>query len=228
MGAAAAESHRPIALRYRQRSPYIEKKWGKLSGTCGDVAVAAFKKAKIEVTEVETPFFRQIAQFESGEQICSIAWLKTVKREQTLKFSEPICEDGPWIVVGHKGSVKPTTPSAEDLLKDSSLKVLRRSQFSFGEVLDSLIEKYKTPLISVENSDLKQIFDIILAGRADYTFLPAREFEHLVEKLQLPEKEFVVLRPDDLKGPHYRYLMCTMSVPDAVIKKFNKAISSAN
>ncbi|WP_413580412.1 substrate-binding periplasmic protein [Bdellovibrio sp. HCB288] len=229
LAAASAEPVRPITIRYRQRPPYIEKSWGKLSGICGDAVVNAFKKARIEIHEVETPFLRQIAQFQAGdEQICSIGWLKTAKREETMRFSEPICDDGQWVVIGHKGTVNTGITSTEALLKNTVLKAARRAQFSFGEELDGLLEKQGTTIVSVENPEQKQIFEMILAGRVDFTFLPAREFDELIKEYKLRETDFVVLKPDDLKGPHYRYMICTMNVPDAVIKKFNKAISSAN
>ncbi|WP_413559937.1 hypothetical protein [Bdellovibrio sp. HCB209] len=226
---SAEESFKPLTIRYRERAPYLVKRFGEMSGDCGDIVRKALKKAKLDHQVVETPFFRQMANFQTGDaQECSVAWLKTSERETYLKFSEPICEDGPWVVVGHRGTVDTAMNSAEALLKKPELKVLRRAQFSFGERLDDLIEKNKTTVIEIENSELKQLFDMIQAGRADYTFLPEREFSVLVRKFKLSDKDFVVLKPDDLKGAHTRYMICSRNVPDAVIKKFNKAVSSMN
>ncbi|WP_413577120.1 hypothetical protein ACLVWU_02840 [Bdellovibrio sp. HCB290] len=229
IAATSGETFKPITIRYRQRAPYIVKKWGELSGPCGEAVIKAFKKAKIDFHTAETPFLRQMAQFLSnGEPICSIGWLKTAKREEFLKFSGPICEDGPWVVVGHKGTISPSVSSVLTLLKNPELKIARRTHFSFGEDLDGLIEKNSTPIINIDNPEYKQVLDMILAGRADYTLLSEREFLDLTEKHNFHIKDFTVLKPDDLKGPHLRYMVCTRGVPDAVIKKFNKAVSSIN
>lgn len=228
-GSKSEESEKPILIRYRQRPPYIEKKWGELSGKCGDNVIKAFKKAKISFQTMETPFFRQLVEFQSGDaEVCSIAWLKNSEREEYLKFSDPICDDGPWVIVGHKGTISPDIKSVESLFKNPDLKVVRRTKFSFGEDLDEKIKTHKTHLVSIENPEFKQVFDIVQAGRADYTLLPEFEFYELVKKQKISERDFVVLRPDDLKGPHLRYMICSKGIPDAVIKKFNKAVSSIN
>ncbi len=223
---ASDEGATHLLLRYQPRPPFLELESGKLSGSCGGPAVRALEEAKIPFTLVANPPFRQLALMQTAEYYdCSVGWLKIPERIGLYKYSDPVCDDGVWLVVGHKGSVDRSINKAETLLKDRNLTLINRKNYSFGEWVDSLAKQYNTKIIYIENAEITpQMFEMIRMGRADYTFVSPWEFEYLLKRFKWAPTDFVVFQPVDNITTSPRHIICSKKVPDEVIRKINQAI----
>jgi ABC-type amino acid transport substrate-binding protein len=215
-----------LLLRYQPRPPFIEIESGKLAGLCGGPAVRALEEASIPFTLVNNPPFRQLALMQTAEYYdCSVGWLKIPERAGLYKYSEPVCDDGVWLVVGHKGSFDKSINKAEDLLKNRRLKLINRKNYSFGEWVDTLAKRYNTDITSVENAEISpQMFEMIRAGRVDYTFVSSWEFDYLLRRFKWAATDFVVFQPIDNVHTSPRHIICSKKVPDEVMRKLNDAI----
>jgi len=90
----------PVTLHYIQRPPYITLSNGGLSGLTGLPSIMAFKNANVPFILKETPFARQLLLIERNSgQDCMIGMFKKPGREQFAKFSKPVYQDKPQILL---------------------------------------------------------------------------------------------------------------------------------
>ena len=175
-----------IQVRYQARPPFLEFESGKLRGVCGDVATRALEDAGIAFTLVENPPYRQLALLKTGDYYdCSVGWLKIPERENIYQYSVPVCDDGAWLIVGGKGKVDKSITRAEDVLKNRNLTIVNRKNYSFGKEVDSMVRRFRTNVIYIDNAEITpQMFEMIRAGRADYTFVSSWEFDYLLRRFK--------------------------------------------
>ncbi|WP_413575483.1 substrate-binding periplasmic protein [Bdellovibrio sp. HCB290] len=213
-----------IILRYNVREPFTSKVKGAIKGLVGEPTIKAFEKAGIPYTLVENPPLRQLALLESGHELdCSAGWFRTPERIKKYKYTEAVQEDGPWVLIGHKGTIDPKTTTAEEILKNPKLKLLARMNYSMGAYLDSMIVKHKVTTFPVEVGTVN-LLEIVKSGRVDYYFMPESEKNYVFKKQKLSESDFVILNLPDLPIDNSRHIICSKKVPDAIIEKLNKAI----
>ncbi|WP_413582318.1 hypothetical protein [Bdellovibrio sp. HCB288] len=227
-GALVASAQTPqipqIILRYNVREPFIVQDKGTIKGLVGEPTIKAFAKAGIPYSLVENPPLRQLALLESGHNLdCSTGWFRTPERIKKYKYTDAVQDDGPWVLIGHKGTIDPKITTAEELLKKPKLKQLVRLNYSMGVYLDSMIVKYKVTTFPVEAGTLN-LLEIVKSGRADYYFMPESEKTYVFKKQGFSESDFVILNLSDLPSDNSRHIICSKKVPDAIIEKLNKAI----
>ncbi|QDK44194.1 hypothetical protein DOM22_03015 [Bdellovibrio sp. ZAP7] len=215
-----------LQLRYHPRPPLLEVEGGNLTGFCGTPAVRALERAGISYSLVESPPFRQLALIQSGEGYdCAVGWLKVPDREKIYKYSDPVCDDGAWFVVGHKGSFDKSINKIDDLLKNRRLKLINRRHYSFGAQVDTLAKRYNTNITYIENAEITpQMFEMIHAGRVDYTFVSGLELDYVLKRFKWAASDFILFQPADVAHSSPRYFICSKKVPDEMIRKINEAI----
>ena len=221
---AVVESVPHLTVRYNARPPFIFEEAGKVQGEVATFALKVIEESGVPFEVVHTPVNRQLMLIYAGQGYdCSMGWFRTPEREKNAKFTDATYEDGPWVAIGHKGTLDPNLTNVREVLQNRKWRYLYQERFSNGPVLDQLIVEYKPARILVEG-DIEKMLLMVKSGRADYFFLSDTEFKHLLGKTKSQRSEFVVLKFSDLPESPKRHIMCSKKVPDFVIERINKAI----
>ncbi|WP_037027372.1 substrate-binding periplasmic protein [Psychromonas aquimarina] len=132
----------------------------KHGGFCGHVTTEAFKLAGYQTQFKYYPWNRALSVTENAEADVSLCWIKSVEREQSFLFSEPMMTQKK--VFFYKNDFVFDWSSIEDLSRYSIGIV---NGYSYGEVFDKAI-KEKVLNTETVNSDL-QNFKKLLLDRVD-------------------------------------------------------------
>lgn len=225
LGASTVASAQTVALHYNSRPPYLTVQDGVLSGLTGSPAVAAFKASGVPFVIKETPATRQLKILKDNDGAdCAIGWFKNAEREAFAKFTKPIYQDEPQIVLTAAGNTKfKATDTVEAVLANQGLTLLVKSSYSYGKGLDALIEKHlpKRHTVGAENI---QMFKMVQAQRADYMFTAPEEASVTIPMAGFQQDQFHLIKLANMPKGEYRYILCSHSVPDETIARLNAAI----
>lgn len=223
-----AAANEPIALMYAERAPYIVvNENGGISGLTADPSVQAFEEAGVAFSIVEIPTNRQLASIQSNAApSCGIGWFDRPERRVFAQFTKPIYRDRPTVVLMQRSTaLAGYYDSLEKLIANDKLMMLAKTQFSYGQRIDTWIQKYRPrqTLVTLDNVGMVRM---LTAKRADYMLMGQEEATHLMKQSDLVDVDDVrtLSFPDSPSG-NYRHLMCSLSVPATVIEQLNKVIS---
>ncbi|MFS4460215.1 substrate-binding periplasmic protein [Bdellovibrio sp. HCB2-146] len=221
---AVVEAVPHLTIRYNARPPFIYEEAGKVQGEVATFALKVIEESGVPYEVVHTPVNRQLMLIFAGQGFdCSMGWFRTPEREKNAKFTDATYDDGPWVAIGHKGTLDPQLKTAREILQNRKWRFLYQERFSNGPVLDQIIADLKPPSVLMEG-DMEKMLLMVKSGRADYFFLSDIEFRHLLETTKSQRNEFVVIKVSDLPETPKRHIMCSKKVPDFVIERLNKAI----
>lgn len=218
-----------VALHYNERPPYLLTANGQLTGLTGAPVVAAFKAAGIPYVLNATPSARQMAVIRENSGLdCAIGWFKNEEREKFARFTRPIYQDRPPIALtaarnSRNASLK-NGDALENVLGNRNLVLLVKVGYSYGRILDAMIERHQ-PIrtsVSVENM---QMLRMIHAGHADYMFIAPEEAEGLIRASGIDPAEIRGIAFADAPKGENRHIMCSMKVPDEIVGRLNSAIN---
>jgi len=225
LGAGCNAAGQVVTLHYHARPPYIQVQEGVLSGLTGSAAVAAFRASGVPFALKETPESRQLKVVKDNEgPDCAIGWFKNAEREAFAKFTKPIYQDEPQIVLTAADNTKiKTTDTIESVLANQDLRLLVKNSYSYGKALDALIEKYqpRRQTVSVENI---QMFKMVQAQRADYLFTAPEEAAVTIPIAGFHPNQFNRIKLAHMPKGEFRYILCSQQVPDETIARLSAAI----
>lgn len=225
LGAGCNAMGQVVTLHYHPRPPYVLVQEGVLSGLTGSVAVAAFKASGVPFVIKETPATRQLKVVKDNEgPDCAIGWFKNAEREAFAKFTKPIYQDEPQIVLTAADNAKiKASDTIESVLANPGLHLLVKNSYSYGKALDALIEKYqpRRQTVSVENI---QMFKMVQAQRADYLFTAPEEAAVTIPMASLRQSQFNLIKLAHMPKGEFRYILCSQQVPDETVARLNAAI----
>lgn len=214
-----------ITLHYHERKPYYMTGANEVFGVCATPAKIAFEKAGVPVRWQKTPARRQleIIKRNSGRD-CLLGWFKNPEREQYARFSLPIYQDRPAIVLARADNEKITSDmTIEALLSRSDITLLKKDAYSYGEFVDRKIAEYDPGQVVTTAENLNML-KMIRAGRADYFFIAQEEAEWLIGASSLPEADFKFVTISDIPKGNKRYLLFSYQVEPEIVDKVNQAI----
>lgn len=225
LGTAWAQTGDSIALHYHQRVPYEYLQDGKVQGLIATPVEKAFKKAGIPFHWVPTPITRQFDLIKNNlGQDCTSGRFQNKERAQWARFSKPVYRGRPsGLIVRSDNTALRAYTSLESALESSSVRLLVKSGYSYGPVVDRFIAQRSVPPISTfdESQDmLRQIH----RGMADTFIISGEEAQGLLASSNLPDKDLVFLPFPDAPVRELRYVMCSLNVPPEVITRLNAAI----
>lgn len=225
IGAASNATGQVVALHYNSRPPYLIVQEGTLSGLTGSAAIAAFKASGVPFVIKETPAARQLKVVKDNEGMdCGVGWFKNPEREAYAKFTKPIYQDEPQIVLTAADNTKiKATDSIESVLGNQDLNLLVKNSYSYGKALDAMIEKYRPRRQTVSAENI-QMFKMVQAQRADYMFAAPEEAAVTIPIAGFQPSQFNLIKLAHMPKGEYRYIMCSQSVPDDTIARLNEAI----
>lgn len=179
---ASNESSSPLKFLYFEREPLYIKP-NKLSdmptGIVVDVVESMLKNYSSTFSYTSMPPKRQLSDLLEKNNHCGIGWFKNSAREASYKFSYPIFFDGEMYLLGNITQKASNFNSISDILNNDKTKILVHSDFSYGEVLDSLFQG-ATNIQSLNN---KQTNIVAMVGRSRGHFtVVSREEKNFIEK----------------------------------------------
>jgi polar amino acid transport system substrate-binding protein len=215
-----------ITVLYNQRPPYLIESGGTVTGLTGSPVAAAFKKAGIPFKWESAPSNRQMTMIkESQTPVCAAGWFKNPEREAFARFTAPIYQDKPTVILTRGGGPATAHHTVESLLADAKITVLVKSGYSYGPFIDA-----KLPNAAAQKSTTTQenigMATMIAAGRADLMFLAAEEGSELLKAPELADKGLVLADLTDMPPGNPRYLLCSFAVTPDTIETLNRAIAA--
>ncbi len=226
MASVGAQTSEPVTLHYVQRPPYMMAAGEGLTGLTGGPSYLAFKTAKVAVVVKETPFARQLYYLEKNTgRDCMIGMFRRPEREAFAKYSKPVYQDQPQVIVAGVAQAKRFSDfqSVVDVFNDKKLVLLTKLGYSYGVPLDAMIEKYQPTRIQTTDENLQMLRSVRL-NASSYMFMAPEEANVAIEAAGFTASDFKLIRLGNMPEGEYRHLLCSRNVPDEVMHKLNAAI----
>lgn len=215
-----------VTVEYRDKPPYTYTEQGKPAGFLLTRTVDIFRRANLAVAFEEVPVKRIMADIQANQRpICSPGWYKLPEREVFARFSLPIHQDLPQVVLAapHAVAAVRNHPTMKALFADSALTMGVVDGVSYGPELDAMIAALPKPAMRATVPPL-QMAKMIAVGRADFMIIDQDDLSvidqhHEVSALGIVKVDF----PDPPQGLK-RYLICSKQVEPAAMAKLDEAI----
>ncbi|MFH1982308.1 MAG: transporter substrate-binding domain-containing protein [Pseudomonadota bacterium] len=223
-GTALAET--PLRIIYFERPPHYYTYRGEAQGVLVERTRTIMAEAGMRATFVKIPVKRIINEIQTATTpVCSIGWFKTAERLAFASFTLPIYQDRPLVVLTTRDKHPRIAGYAgmDALLADMSQTLGVVSGFSYGSVVDRMMANRHSTIESV-TGNLSQLLKMLDAGRVDYLILSPEGIPGALRAVGLNPENFDTVEFQDVPPGNPRYLMCSQSVPEAVIDGINKAI----
>lgn len=223
---ATAQTLQTVTLHYVPRPPFMMASADGLLGLTGLPAYLAFKNARIPFVLSDTPIARQFRILETNSgQDCMIGMFKNPERERFAKFTKPIYRDSSRIILTSAANAPRFSAydSMVDLFNDKRMVVLVKVGYSYGIVIDALIERYQPKAMKTYDENLLMLKSIKL-NMADYMIMASEEAPGAIAAAGFEESQFRQIKFKNMPEGEDRYIMCSKSVPDEVIHKLNAEI----
>jgi hypothetical protein len=220
-----ASAEPSLTLYYHERQPYsVKQPDGSVRGITADIADKVLRAAGIPYRWADLPSARQIEVIKRNEApACALGWFKRPDREVFAKFTAPIYHDLPTIVAARADDARfAGTPMLDALFHDKTLILLTKTGYSYGAEIDAKIES-EAPNLRRDASDNRIMLGMVRRKRVDYMIMAEEEAKDLLADPELG-KSVAIYHLGDAPPGEYRYLMCSQSVPDALIARMNQAI----
>jgi len=215
-----------LQVLYINRRPYYFCENGEARGILVDISRKIFKEAHIRVRYRLSSPSRILWIIRQGPMnVCSIGWFKTPQREKFAKFSLPIYQNRPLVVLTLK-RLKPRFKgihTLQQLFKRKGLRWGRLVSFSYGDMVDSLAKALSPTRVSITGSQILLI-RMLFHGRIDYILLSPEEIPFLVKHSGYPAKDLISIPLKDISRGNKRYIMFSRRVSDSLIQRINRAI----
>lgn len=223
--------NRIFTIYYFERLPYYHKsdqnngnEPSKPEGFLMEITEKIFNLANIKHKYVlETP--KRILQIvKKYETAVSVGWFKTKERENNYKFSIPLYQDKPYVIVvnRYKKEKLPSNPTLDNILKsDLILGVI--DGFSYGELIDKKILEYNPEKITFPYI-YKNILELISSFRCDYTFMNYEEAYWIIKNDDNLSLKIAIVKINNLPFSNKRYLIFNKNVDLKILEDINNSI----
>lgn len=216
----------PLTVSYFERPPYYFTSRGRAAGFLVELSRKIFKEAGIEVTFISLPPARIIKAIKhSKAPHCSIGWFKKPEREKFAKFSLPIYQNQPLVLLTSQKLKERFLPyeTLDQVFSDRTLIMGQMSSFSYGSYVDELLTRVppKSQTIAKCQSTL---IKLINKGRISYMLAAPEEIPTLIISATLKHLDFYSHNLKDIPQGNIRYLIFSQAVSDEVVAKVNLAI----
>ena len=214
-----------ISIEYRDKPPLMHTVQQQASGVLNDKTRRIFERAQLPFEFREVPLKRIVRNIQANEQkVCSPGWYKLPEREAFARFSLPIHQDRPHVVLASPTMYAAVQAhgSLKSLLADTKLRLSIVSGVSYGPELDAQIAASPQTVLQVSVTPL-QLARMVLAGRADYMFLDEDDLHYFQQQGDLANDSSGISL-NDMPAGLQRYIMCSKRVDEADIKRINQAI----
>ncbi|RJP80810.1 MAG: hypothetical protein C4522_07080 [Desulfobacteraceae bacterium] len=215
-----------LTVLYLERPPYYFTVNGRAEGFLVKLTRKLFLEADIPVTFSEMPPKRIIKMIKSKKgNFCSIGWFKNPERETFAKFSLPIYQNKPIVILTTKNQQERFQPyrTLKEVFSDKTIVLGIMSEFSYGSYIDDLIKNDPPSNIEI-TSKQSMIPGLIVKKRAAFMLVSPEEVETLLQAEGHNPDDFLSITMPDIPAGNERYLMFSKGVSDETIEKINQTI----
>lgn len=211
-----------LKIYYFDREPlYIPQKVGSLpKGIVVDELEKILNNSSFKYRYVQLPPKRQLSVLKESGNHCGLGWFKNSSREQDYKFSYSIFFDGEMYLLGNSLQKNQNFKSLNEILVDSSAKILLNSEFSFGDILDSILKTSKN--VQTINGKQSNIVKMVDRNRGHFTIV-SKEEKNYIEKEKIASNIYFI-KLEGVSNFSPRYLMCSKGINPQLFNSLNGAI----
>lgn len=224
-------SAQALLMVFRDKPPYSYMDNGAAKGFLLERTRRVLTIAGVEFQFREMPPKRIFLEIEKNEQaICSFGWYRIPERERYARFSVPLHQDKPHVVLAGARSVGAVRKNMtlNGLMSDPSLIVAGADGVSYGTELDQMLVKFPGKVDLTLQSPL-QVVKKIAAQRADFMFIDQEDYHYLTESnADFRGEGLVRIDYPDMPAGLKRYILCSQRVSDDTMQKINAAIVKVN
>jgi ABC-type amino acid transport substrate-binding protein len=218
----------PLLMLFREKPPYSYVENGVQKGFLLEKTQKILARAKIESKFTIVPPKRLFQEIQDNAfPVCSFGWYKNPEREKYARFSLPIHQDRPQVVLASPKSAKlHRHKTLKSVMADPTLVIAVLDAVSYGPELDAMIAafpgKIDKALLSVA-----QVVKKVAAHRADLMFIDQDDYDYLAEiNGDVKNAGLVRVVYPDLPAGLKRYILCSHKVSEEVMRKINTGIST--
>jgi len=215
-----------VTVLYREKPPYSYTKDGKPAGFLIERTIEIFKRANVKANFQEAPVKRITREIqENAAAICSPSWYKLPERELYARFSLPIHQDKPHLILAGPDmqdklqSIK----SLKELFANPGLKLGKVSGVSYGPELDAMISTASQTAMDSTVTPLGMA-RMIKRKRADYMLIDEEDYKFLNQQNEVDAEDVKPVRFPDMPPGLLRYIMCSKNVSPDTMARLDKAI----
>ncbi|BHH83437.1 substrate-binding periplasmic protein [Desulforhopalus sp. 52FAK] len=213
-----------LQIFYEERPPYASKTdIHSVEGLTATPVANALSNVGIPFKWKKMPFKRQLVTIKADKKnVCGIGWFKKPGREEFARYSIPIYQDKPTVVLARNGDDAVARHSdIKSLFSDNSITLLVKDSFSYGTFLDEHIEKMQPKTLTVISSNTGEMLQMLLSGRGDYFLVAEEEATDFFQKKEFSASQFAFHRFPEMPQGNNRYLACSFSVQPEIIEAIN-------
>ncbi len=210
-----------LEILYELRPPFIAQEGESLRGLVATPLIAALKQSALAYTLTEKPSKRHLHEIRANlAPLCAMGWFKNAEREQFGRYTRAVYTDKPMAVLTRSDqSAVRSKRSIDELLQDSALTLLAKSSYSYGDFIDSALNRYGVQRREV-SADNSTMITLIEKKRADYLFISQEEAADLLT--DHPQAAHLTVQAlEGMPAGNARYLICSQQVEPAVIDRLN-------
>jgi uncharacterized protein (TIGR02285 family) len=215
-------------MAFRDKPPYSYVENGIQRGFLLERTQRILDYAGIKASFVDLPPKRIFREIENNtEAICSFGWYKIPEREKYAKFSPPIHQDRPHVVLASARAAAGISQhgSLKTLLADAELRLAVVDGVSYGPELDEMIGHFAGTLDRSLISPI-QVARKLALDRADFMFIDQEDLEYLMSSHPgLRSAGLVRFDYPDLPPGLKRYILCSRQVSDRTMARIGRAVT---
>jgi len=216
-----------LTVLYFKRPPYYDTVNKKAEGLLIELSKKIFDAADIRPVFIENPPARIMVLIQKNQKkVCSIGWFKNKKRESFAKFSLPIYQNKPLVILTSKSkqNLFDKHINIKDIFSDRSIILSTIDSFSYGKLMDEWIHTY-APKIHKISSKQSLLPRLILNNRASYMLIAPEEINMMLRNARLEKNLFTSISKSDIPPGNKRYIIFSSQVEDKIVNRINKAIT---
>ncbi|MCB2100071.1 MAG: transporter substrate-binding domain-containing protein [Rhodobacterales bacterium] len=218
----------PLLLVFESRPPYyVLNSAGELDGVVLGPIARALENAGIEFLWVERSSKRQMEDVRRNTgPVCSPGWFKKPERELFAKFSAPVYQDRPQVMVTRPDVVRAMkAKTLAGLFQEGDWSLGVKKGYSYGTYIDEL--RATTPPRTVETTqDMDGMVRMLLGRRFDYFISTPEELWAFQDRSGDLGDKVVSASFTDIPAGNWRYLMCSQMVDDDILIRFNRGLAA--
>ncbi len=214
-----------LTIYFHERRPYFTSYKDEVHGLVADPIAHVLKSIGIDFIWKKSPAKHQLELIKRNEsEVCTAGWHKTPEREAYAKYSLPIYQDNPLVVVTRANNEHfDDVESIESVLSETNLRLLVKVGYSYGTELDKQLKRLK-PWQVFTNTNNQSMLQMIWTHRADYSFMADEEAQDLLLFSNLDRRDFKVIKLSDRLPGNKRYLLCSQKVSEKTLQQIDKGI----
>ena len=216
-----------ITVQYRDKPPYSYTKDGKPAGFLIERTAEIFKRANVKADFQEIPVKRITRDIqENASAICSPSWYKLPEREAYARFSAPIHQDRPHLVLAgaHIQDRLRSIKTLKELFAIPELRLGKVSGTSYGAELDAMISTAAQTAMDSTVTPLGMV-KMIKRKRADYMLIDEEDYKLLNQQNEVDAEDVKPVHFPDMPAGLLRYIMCSKRVSPDTMARLDKAIA---